>query len=185
MGDITFLLKKVSSGDSKALDELMQLVYPNLRRIAASLLQRERAGHTLQPTAVVHELYLKMFQGNSIPDQDRGQFYACAARGIRQLLVDHARKKYAVKRGQGLREEFQEDMAMTFVQMEEILALDEALERLHALDQQQAKILEMFYFTNMKVEEIAEFFQMSARTVQRELHSGRAFLKSHFGVAES
>jgi RNA polymerase sigma-70 factor (ECF subfamily) len=178
MSEVTRLLQAASSGDKAAVNELIPLIYRDLRRLAASILQSERPGLTLQPTAVVHEVYLRMFQGSALPHEDRRQFFALAARVIRQVLVDHARRKYSEKRGGDLRGEIPDDFALPAQQAEDLLALDQALEKLSALDERQGKILEMHYFGGLSVEEIALHFSLAPRTIKRDLQSGRLFLKS-------
>jgi RNA polymerase sigma factor (TIGR02999 family) len=182
MSDVTRLLQQASNGDKAAVNELMPLIYNDLRRLAASILQYERPGLTLQPTAVVHEVYLRMFKGTALPHEDRRQFFALAARVIRQVLVDHARRKSADKRGGGLRGELPDDFALPAQQAEDLLALNEALERLSALDERQSEILEMHYFGGLAVEEIALHYSLSPRTVKRDLQSGRLFLKKQLSL---
>jgi len=182
MSDVTCLLRAASGGDKAAVEELIPLIYRDLRRLAASILQYERPGLTLQPTAVVHEVYLRMFHGSALPHEDRRQFFALAARVIRQVLVDHARRKKAEKRGGGLREELRDDFALPAQQAEELLALHEALERLSALDERQGEVLEMHYFGGLSIEEIALHFSLAPRTIKRDLQSGRIFLKSQLSL---
>ena len=178
-GDVTKLLLQMREGDSRAASELWSLVYRELRWVAAGMMQRERPGHTLQPTAVVHEAYMRLMGDKHPTLQNRAQFFALAARAMRQVLVDHARRKLADKRGGAMqiREEFAEDIALTIKQSEELLAIHESLERLEGLDKQQGQIVEMHYFSGNSVAEISLALSIGERTVKRELQTARLFLK--------
>jgi RNA polymerase sigma-70 factor (ECF subfamily) len=178
-GEVTKLLSDMRNGDERAAARLMPIVYKELRRMAAAVMQRERPGHTLQPTAVVHEAYLRMMAGAELSLENRAHFFAIAARSMRQVLVDHARRKLAGKRGGEMqhRVELEDDLALTAQQSEELLGLHEALERLQTLDARQAHIVEMHYFAGNPVEEIAAMLEISERTVKRELQTARLFLK--------
>lgn len=178
-GEVTKLLSAMRNGDEEAAVRLMPLVYLELRRVAAAAMRRERPGHTLQPTALVHEAYLRMVAGANFSSENRAHFFALAARSMRQVLVDHARRKLADKRGGEIqhRVELEDHLALTEQQSEEVLALHEALEQLQQLDARQAQIVEMHYFAGNPVEEIAEVLHVSERTVKRELQTARLFLK--------
>jgi RNA polymerase sigma-70 factor, ECF subfamily len=178
-GDVTVLLSQIHDGDDQAAARLFPIVYKELRRVAAGVMRRQPPGHTLQPTAVVHEAYLRMMGGTSLNPGNRTHFFAVAARCMRQVLVDHARHKLAGKRGGEMqhRVELEEDLALTAQQSEEVLALHEALERLQSLDARQAQIVEMHYFAGNLVDEIATACNLSERTVKRELQTARLFLK--------
>ena len=178
-GEVTKLLSEMRNGNEQAAARLMPIVYKELRRMAAGVMQRERPGHTLQPTAVVHEAYLRMMAGADLTLENRAHFFAIAARSMRQVLVDHARRKLAGKRGGEMqhRVELEDDLALTAQQSEELLGLHEALERLQTLDARQAQIVEMHYFAGNPVEEIAAALEISERTVKRELQTARLFLK--------
>jgi RNA polymerase sigma-70 factor, ECF subfamily len=143
------------------------------------MMQRERPGHTLQPTAVVHEAYMRLISGAHPTLENRAHFFALAARAMRQVLVDHARRKLAGKRGGAMqvRVELDDEIALTAQQSEEVLSIHEALERLQELDARQARIVEMHYFARNPIEEIAAMLTISDRTVKRELQSARLFLK--------
>ncbi len=166
-------------GQKEAAAKLFPLVYGELRRIAAGMMRRERFGHTLQPTAVVHEAYMRIMGGKHSTLQNRAHFFALAARAMRQVLVDHARRKLAARRGGevGPHIEFDENLAITAEQSEEVLAIHEALERLQELDSRQAQVVEMHYFAGNAVEEIATAVGIGERTVKRELQVARLFLK--------
>ena len=177
-GDLTELLSKMR-GDDRAAIEALPLVYRELRRIAAGMMRRERPGHTLQPTAVVHEAYMRLIAGAQPTAENRAHFFALAARAMRQVLVDHARRKLAAKRGgeMRVREELEEGIAITTQQSEHVLAIHEALEKLQALDDRQGRIVEMHYFGGDSTGDIAIALGISERTVKRELQSARLFLK--------
>jgi RNA polymerase sigma-70 factor (ECF subfamily) len=185
--DVTALLSQMRT-DKQAAAHLLPLVYGELRRVAAGMMRAERPGHTLQPTAVVHEAYLRLLAGAHPTLQNRAHFFALAARAMRQVLVDHARRKLAQKRGGDMRKqvEFEENIGLTVQQSEELLAVHEAIEQLEKLDARQARIVEMHYFAGNPVEEIATALDISPRTVKRELQSARLFLKQQLdrkGVA--
>jgi RNA polymerase sigma-70 factor, ECF subfamily len=176
--DVTKLLLQMRS-EKEAAAKLFPLVYGELRRVAAGMMRREREGHTLQPTAVVHEVYMRMVAGAHPTLVNRAHFFALAARAMRQVLVDHARRKLAGKRGGEMRVQvvLEDNFALTRQQSEEVLAIHEALERLQDLDSRQAKIVEMHYFAGNAVEEIANALGIGERTVKRELQFARLFLK--------
>ncbi|PWU11014.1 MAG: RNA polymerase subunit sigma-70 [Terriglobia bacterium] len=178
-GEVTRLISEMRNGNAQAAERLMPLVYKELRSLAAAVMQRERPGHTLQPTAVVHEAYLRLVAGSELSLENRAHFFALAARSMRQVLVDHARRKLAGKRGGEVqhRVELEDHLALTEQQSEEVLGLHEALDRLDQLDSRQAQIVEMHYFAGNPVEEIAAVLQVSERTVKRELQTARLFLK--------
>lgn len=183
-GQVTELLSAWTSGDSAALERLIPIVYGELRAIAGLVFRRERGDHTLQPTAVVHEAFLKL-AGGDVPFRDRVHFFAVAAQAMRQVLVDHARARVAAKRGGGAtRIELGElpgggaDRALA-----DVLAVDQALERLAALDADQARIVELRYFGGLTVEETAEVLGVSAPTVKRDWRLARAFLARELAPA--
>jgi RNA polymerase sigma-70 factor (ECF subfamily) len=177
-GEVTRLLLELG-GDGDAAAQLLPTVYRELRRIAAGMMVRERPGHTLQPTAVVHEAYLRMIGGAHPTLQNRAQFFALAACAMRHVLVDHARRRLADKRGGALQQrvELDDDLALTVQQSEEVLAIHEALEQLQECDARQGRIVEMHYFAGNSVEEIAAALSIGERTVKRELKTARMFLR--------
>jgi RNA polymerase sigma factor (TIGR02999 family) len=177
-GDVTLLLAEMKRGNSEALPKLIPLVYHELKRIAAHFLQGEREGHTLQPTALVHEAYLRLV-GQKVVWQNRAQFMGVAAQLMRRILVDYARQHATAKRGGGetLLELESCQIAGTAEQSEEMLAVDEALSRLAALDPQQARVVELRYFGGMTVEETAEALSIAPRTVKREWAMAKAWLR--------
>lgn len=173
-GRATLLLADIRAGDPVAFDHLMSLVYDELKRVADRQLRRERSGHTLSATALVHEAYVKMSDGGSFDARDRAHFLAIAARAMRQVLVDHARKKGAAKRGGDWhRTTLSGGKAALEVRPAELLALDQAMESLEA---RQRKVVEMRFFGGMEEKEIAEVLDISERTVRRDWVKARAWL---------
>lgn len=178
MGDVTELLRAASDGNSAAAEKLFPLIYSDLRSLAISALRSERPNHTLRPTAIVHEAYLRIFQSSGLTFKERRQFFGLASKVMRQVLVDYARRKNAEKRGGGtILIELNDNIELKAGKPEEILAVHEALERLGRLDDRQAQMIEMHYFGGLEVGEIAAYFAVSARTVKREFRTGRLFLR--------
>ena len=177
-GEVTLLLAEMKRGNSEALPKLIPLVYGELKRLAAHFLRDEREGHTLQPTALVHEAYLRL-AGQKIAWQNRAQFMAVAAQVMRRILVDYARQRVAAKRGGSERpvELTGCELGGGIEQSEEMLAVDEALERLATLDPNQARVVEMRYYVGLTVEETAEALGISPRTVKREWAMAKAWLR--------
>lgn len=176
--DITSLLIRWSDGDARALDQLLPVVYDECRRIAARQLRRERADHTLAPTALVHELYLRLVDQERASWESRSHFFGVAARLMRRVLVDHARARCAAKRGGSVIFVPLEDSdgASGDPDLADILAIDEALERLGEHFPDQVRIVELRYFAGLTVEETARAVGRSARTVKREWRLARAWL---------
>jgi len=176
--EITGILSRWSQGDEHALDSLTPLVYRDLRRIAARLLRDERSGHTLQPTALVNEAYLKLAGQAKVQWQNRTHFFAVAARAMRQILVDHARGHLRAKRGGG-ESVLPLDEGMLFApeRSADLLALDEALHRLAAIDPRKTKVVELRFFAGLDNEEIAEVLQISPNTVMRDWNMAKAWLR--------
>jgi RNA polymerase sigma factor (TIGR02999 family) len=175
--EVTALLVNWSNGDQHALEELMPLVYGELRRLAASNLRRERSEHTLQSTALVHEAFLRLVNQRDVHWRSRAHFYGIAAQMIRRILVDHARSRQAGKRGAGaIKLELDEAMAVSVQKEIDLVGLDEALERLAALDERQGRIVELRFFAGLSVEETAEVMNLSQATIKREWSSARAWL---------
>jgi len=176
--EITGILFRWSQGDEHALDSLTPLVYRDLRRIAARLLRNERSGHTLQPTALVNEAYLKLAGQAKVQWQNRTHFFAVAARAMRQILVDHARGHLRAKRGGGESVlPLDERMLFTPERSADLLALDEALYRLAAIDPRKTKVVELRFFAGLDNEEIAEVLQISPNTVMRDWNMAKAWLR--------
>jgi RNA polymerase sigma factor (TIGR02999 family) len=179
--DITALLRDWSGGDHEALERLMPAVYGELKRLAASYLRSERPGHTLQPTALVHEAYLRLQGQRSVAWSNRAHFFGIAARIMRRILVDHARRRGAAKRdAAALRLTLVDDAAGD--RAPELIALDTALTSLERLDPQQARVVELRYFGGLTVEETAEAAGISTATVKREWRTARAWLRREIGL---
>ena len=178
-GDVTLLLAEMKRGNSDALPKLIPLIYNELRRLAARFLRDEREGHTLQPTALVHEAYLRLAGQNRAEWHNRAQFMAVAAQVMRRILVDYARQHVAAKRGGGapISELGLHEASAGAEQSEETLAIDEALARLAALDPQQAHVVEMRYFGGLTVEETADALGIAPRTVKRDWAMAKAWLR--------
>jgi RNA polymerase sigma-70 factor, ECF subfamily len=176
---ITQLLIDWSNGDQAALDKLMPLVYAELRRLATNYLRRERNSHTLQPTALVNEAYLRLVGQKNAKWQNRSQFFAISAQLMRRILVDHARRHQAEKRGGS------EQQRLSITSVEEVLAqpavdvlaLNEALDELSQMDPQQGRIVELKFFGGLSIDETAEVLGISHSTVEREWKSARAWLR--------
>lgn len=176
--DVTQLLVQWSKGNESALDALTPLVYSELRQRARNYLRRERPDHTLQPTALLHEAYLRMI-GDSLPEfQNRSHFFAIASRAMRQILVDHARRRGAGKRGSGVIDvTLDEALVPAKAQNGDLLALDQALSKLAAFDKRKCRVVEMRYFGGCTVEETAEALGVSTITVIRETRVAEAWLR--------
>jgi len=174
---VTDLLIDWTDGNKAALDRLMPIVYDELRQLAKRYLARERPEHTLQPTALVHEAYVKLIDQQSVRWQNRAHFFGIAAQLMRRILVDHARRRDAAKRGDGVRNLALEDFALeTPAPALDILALDQLLVTLTALDPQQGRIVELRFFGGLTVEESAEVLGISSTTVKRDWRSAKAWL---------
>lgn len=173
-GEVTLLLREGRGGDSAALDKVLSLIYDDLRVLARSQLRKEYQARTLEPTALVHEAYLKMVRGTSVDAHDRAHFLALAAHAMRQVLVDHARRRSAAKREDAWKVVTLTDAGPTSgLDAEELLALDDALER---LDPRQRQIVECRFFAGMNDAEIAAALGVTDRTVRREWVKARAWL---------
>ena len=174
---VTRLIIEMRNGNSDAINRLYPIVFGELRRVAASLMRRERPGHTLQPTALVNEAFMRLAAGADLNLQDRAHFLAVASRAMRQALVEHARSKFAKKRGGNqVQVEIETGSASFKMDLEQIIAVDQALDKLEELDPVQAKIIEMQFFIGNSIEEIAAATGLPERTTKRELQTGRLFL---------
>ena len=177
MHDVTDLLLSWRQGDAAALDRLVPLVYDELRRVARRRLQREPPGHALQATALVHEVYLRLVDVNRLTLKNRTHFFAVAARLMRQILVDHARRKRADKRGGGATMVSLDDASPAAKPPSvDVLALDQALDALSALDARQSGVVELRFFGGLDIEETAEALAISPATVEREWALAKAWL---------
>jgi len=176
-GDVTRLLQEMGARGEEALAELLPLLYQDLHRLAAQYLGRERANHTLQPTALVHEAYLRLAEQDRVRWQNRSHFIGVAARLMRRILVDHARGHVAAKRGSGAtRVILDEAIPAPAGRDVELLDLDDALNKLTALDPRQAEIVDLRYFGGLSIEETAAALDISVATVKREWQMARAWL---------
>ena len=182
---VSSLLGKWRAGDQEALQVLIPLVYEELRRIAQRHLRQERQDHTLQSTALVHEAYLRLIKQGPPEVQNRAHFLAVASQLMRQILVDHARKHRAAKRGGGLKLELEDAMALQKAQNIDLIALDYALNELARLDLQQSRIVEMRFFGGLSIEDTAEVIGISPATVKREWATARAWLLREIGRGEA
>jgi len=182
--EVTQLLRRLRAGDAQAREELFPLVYQELRQVARRALRRERPDHTLRPTELVHEAYLKLGAANG-PWQDRAHFLGVAARAMRQILVDHARRKLAGKRGGGMVATTLEEVASGGgLPPEELLALDAALDRLGQMDPRLRTLVEYRFYGGLSDKEVAELLQVSERTVNRDWAKARAWLHKEIYPSE-
>jgi RNA polymerase sigma factor (TIGR02999 family) len=179
MNDITHILNAIGQGDSQAVHQLLPLVYDELRQLAARKLSREKPGHSLDATALVHEAYIRLVgDGQAVrPFQDRSHFFAAAASAMRRILVDHVRRKRAQKRGGGLHQQPLESVAAPEPD-EDLVALDEALEKLAAQDPLKAQLVELRYFAGLTGEQAAEVLGISPTTADRHWAYARAWLRA-------
>ena len=176
-GDVTRLLADVQNGRPDAAPQLIPLVYDELRRIARQQMRSERSDHTLQATALVHEAYFRLVNQRERTWQNRTHFIRIAAQVMRRLLIDHARARRTAKREGGLqRVPLEDPLLLSEAQSEELLALDEALERLAELDERQSRVVELRFFGGLSVEETAEALGIAPRTVKRDWLVARAWL---------
>jgi RNA polymerase sigma-70 factor, ECF subfamily len=174
--ELTQLLVAWSDGDDKALDKLLPLIEPELRRLAKRYMSRERPDHTLQATALVNEAYLKLIDQTRVRWQNRAHFFAIAAQAMRRILIDHARKHRYAKRGSGSRKVSIEEAFTLTTDVSHLLSLDEALAVLAKYDKRKERVVEMRYFGGLSFEEIAEVLELSPDTISREWRRARAWL---------
>ena len=175
--NITELLASYGRGDKESLDQLMPIVYDELRRQAARYLRREQAGHTLQTTALIHEAYVRLVDQRNMQWQNRAHFFGIAAQMMRRILVDHARSKKRAKRGGSEIRVSLGDVEVAAKDQElDVVALDEALERLARIDEQQSRVVELRFFSGLSVEETAEVMGISKSTVKRDWSMAKAWL---------
>ena len=176
-GRVTQLLIEWQQGDERAMEALMPLLYDELRAIAEGYLRRERPGHTLQPTALVHEAFLKLVDQREASWQNRAHFIGVAAQAMRRILVDHARRRRAAKRDGGRSITLDEQVAIAPAGVVDVEWVDEALQRLARLDERQARIVELRFFGGLNVEETAEALGISPATVKRDWVLAKAWLQ--------
>ena len=175
-GEVTVLLNELHRPDGEGHDRIVQLIYQELRRLANHHLRRERLGHTLVATALVHEAFLRLMKQHQIGWENRVQFFALASELMRRILVDHARRRKRLKRGGGEEGIQLEDRLLSEQQSEEILALNEALERLAKKEPRQVQVVELRFFGGLTVDEAAEALGISPKTVKRDWTVARAWL---------
>jgi RNA polymerase sigma factor (TIGR02999 family) len=175
--DVTTLLAELRRGDEKARDQLVTLVYPELKRIAARYLRDERPDHSLRPTGLVHEVYLRLIGSEQATWQNRAHFFAAVARQMRHLLVDYARARNASKRAGGnVRISLHDVQATAAARDEDLVALDEALSRLEQIDPRATRVVELRFFTGLSERETAEALRISVATLKRDWSFAKAWL---------
>jgi RNA polymerase sigma factor (TIGR02999 family) len=182
-GDVTRLLQSWSGGDQKALGELLPIVYRQLHGLAAAYIRRERHDHTLQPTDLVHEAYLRLVDQTHVHSETRTQFFAISANLMRQILVNHAEHHRAAKRGGGNKVALEEAAGVVREPTVDVIALDHALDKLALLEPRQSRIVELRFFGGLTEEEVADILGVSRTTVKREWRVARAVLYRQLGPA--
>jgi RNA polymerase sigma-70 factor (ECF subfamily) len=186
--NVTLLLAQLREGDPSArhdaANRLLPLIYNELRRMAGAQMQRERPGHTLQATALVHEAYLRLAGEQPGDWQNRAHFFALAANAMRKVLVDHARRRYAAKRGgaHAQKVEIDAELMISDDRLEDVIAIDEALHRLANLDPRQSRLVELRFFAGLDVEQAAEVMGVSTTTIKREWRSAKAWLHGELSL---
>lgn len=184
-GEVTTLLRQIVKEGDSHWDRLFGLVYEDLRSLAGSYFRSQASDHTLQPTAVVHEAYIKLVDRTRVDFKDRSHFFAVGALAMRQILVNHAKAKGAQKRGSGARKMQLDEAAVFLPQREEdVLAIDEVLVELAELHERHAKIVELRFFGGLSIKETAQVLQLSERTVDRDWRTCRAWLRTRFGASK-
>lgn len=183
-GDVTQLLRAWAEGDKRALDELIPLVYAEIHRLARSTLRREGPGRKLQTTEVVNEAYLQLVRQRRVRWQSRAHFFGIAAQIMRRILAEHARRRKAAKRGDGVEPiSLEVDPMVAGTDAVDVAALDEALDRLTALDPRQGQLVELRFFGGLSIEETAQVMKLSPATIKREWSSARAWLRRELSTA--
>jgi RNA polymerase sigma-70 factor (ECF subfamily) len=184
--EVTRLLAAVRTGDAQALNRLLPIVYRELRDLAGGYLRDQRSGHTLQPTALVHEAYLRLIKLDQVEAATRAQFFRLAAQAMRSILVDHARARRAAKRGHG-RQRLPLDDVVTLLETNasDLVALSEALDKLAQIDEDLAWLVELKFFGGLTAAETAEILGVTSRTVEREWRTAKAWLRRQLRVEQS
>jgi RNA polymerase sigma factor (TIGR02999 family) len=183
--EVTQWLMACEGGDTEALEKLLPLIYDELHRQAIRFFVRERAGHTLQPTALVNEVYLRLVNQHEMNWQNRAQFFGIAAQMMRRILVSHARARHAAKRGGGeQRITLEEGVAVAPERDVNLLAVDEALTKLQTIDPEKSRMVELRFFSGLSVEETAEVMGVSPRTIDRQWQTAKAWLHREIGAGE-
>jgi RNA polymerase sigma-70 factor (ECF subfamily) len=183
-GEVTRLLGKLAEGDGEASARLIALVYGELRAIAGRCMRRERPEHTLQATVLVHEAYMRLAGEDGIQWQSRAHFFGIAARVMRRVLLDYAREHRAKKRSGGARVTFDDGLVVSQDHLEDILILDECMQKLAAVDPRQSQLVELRFFAGLTVEETAEVMSISTATVKREWSHAKAWLIREMKMGE-
>ena len=184
--DVTAKLSELSAGRREAWDELMPIVYGELKLMAHRHLRGERPGHTLSTTALVHEAYIKLVNIDQLEWRERAQFFAMASRAMRRILIDHARTRSREKRGGGWTKVTLDDAFMVAEERaEDMIALDEALTRLESVNERQCRVVEYRFFGGMSIQETAEAIGVSAASVKRDWMVTRAWLNQELGLLDS
>jgi RNA polymerase sigma factor (TIGR02999 family) len=183
--EVTRLLVDWGNGDQAALDELIPLVYDELRRVAGRYMRRESQDHTLQTSALVNEAYLRLVDQRSVQWQNRAHFFGVAAQLMRRILVDHARSRSRAKRGGGAQMVSLDEQAVMSKEVAEVIALDEALKTLAEMDLRKSQIVEMKFFGGLTNEEVAEVLKVTSRTVEREWRKAKAWLNRAINKGET
>ena len=184
MNNVTLIIQAVAKGEASATDDLLPVIYSDLKRLASSRLANERAGHTLQPTALVHEAYMRLVGSNSDTWENRAHFYGAAAEAMRRILIDHARRKKRKKRGGDAKRVQLDDIAEIHSESDELLALDEALSELELLDKTKAELVKLKFFGRMKLDDAAKVLDIPSRTADRYWAYARAWLQRHIAEQE-
>lgn len=185
-GHVTLLLTELRQGNQEAANRLLPLIYSELRRMAGNYMQRERPGHTLQATALVNEVYMRLAGGQSAPWQNRAHFFGVAAHAMREVLLDYARGHNAGKRGGKDAQKVDidaEHLRAVSPKIENVIAIDAALERLERIDPRQSRLIELRFFAGLSVEESAEVLGVSPITIKREWRSAKAWLHRELATA--
>ena len=184
MNDVTLIIQAVAAGQASATDDLLPVIYSDLKRLASSRLANERAGHTLQPTALVHEAYMRLVGSNADTWENRAHFYGAASEAMRRILIDHARRKMRKKRGGDTQRVQLDDVAEVHSESDELLALDEALSELELLDKTKAELVKLKFFGGMKLDDAAKVLDIPSRTADRYWAYARAWLQRHIAEQE-
>ncbi|SRR6266404_2129399 len=182
--EVTRLLVDWGNGDQAALDELIPLVYDELRRLAGRYMRRESEGHTLQTSALVNEAYLRLVDQQNVKWQNRAHFFGVAAQLMRRILVDHARSRSRAKRGGGVQMVPLAEQAVISQELADVIALDDALKNLAEMDPRKSQIVEMKFFGGLTTEEVAEVLNVTSRTVEREWRKAKAWLNRAISKGE-
>ena len=185
-GEVAQLLRAAQSGNRGAVEQLLPIVYAEMRRLASAYLREERSGHTLQPTALVHEAFIKLVGQESAGWRDAGQFFGVAAQAMRRILVDHARTKKAAKRGGGRSvTPLDETVNLLEERALDLVALDEALTELRDLDERKGRVVELRFFAGLTIEDTAKALGVTTRTVERDWTLAKAWLRGRVTRGDS